>query len=97
MLKTQLSKPQDNLNILATYEQLVLYPTPTRDENHANYESNNTHQNSVGLHQEIARRINLFRSGQIQQLYEESRQVASKTPQSFAENPVKIQKNAHCT
>ena len=70
--------------LLVLFEQLVLFPSidPKKDDP----------KNS--LNQLIHHRLRLFRSGQIKQLYEESREVISKTPQQFAESPDTIQRSA---
>ena len=71
--------------LLVLFEQLVLFPSP-------NYAKDDPNNNS--LNQLIHHRLRLFRSGQIKQLYEESRTVVSKTPKDFADSPEKVQKHA---
>ena len=71
--KSKTSLPAYNADIAAgqliyLYEQLILAPT--------------THNKSDSLTQLIYRRIRLFRSGQLQALYDESRTVTSTSPQS---------------
>jgi len=71
--KAKASLPAYNADIAAgqliyLYEQLILAPT--------------THNKSDSLTQLIKRRIRLFRSGQLQTLYDESRTVTSTSPQT---------------
>lgn len=73
--------------LIVIFEQLVLYPTP-------NYDPNNT---TSSLTKEVLRRVNLFRSGQIKLLYEESLLVKSKTSKDFSTNPDKIRKDAQAS
>ena len=69
------------------FERLVLAPNP-HPKKHAN------DKNGTTINQLINRRLRLFRSGQIQQLYEESNQIESLTPSEYAERPVSKQRSA---
>jgi hypothetical protein len=67
------------------FEQLVLIPIPKS--------SNHKHQHS-SLNSTIHDRIRRFKQGKLCKLYEESRQIQSKTPREQANNPVEVQKAA---
>jgi len=67
------------------FERLVLAPNP---------DNNNNTNTKTSINQLIHRRLRLFRSGQIKQLYEESNLVTSKTPSDYAANPVSKQRSA---
>ena len=71
--------------LLILFEQLVLFPTPLEP-------GQTSHSGS--LNQEIHRRLRLFRSGQLRELYEESRRVVSKTPSQHADSPARVQRCA---
>jgi len=70
--------------LIILFEQLILYPTPGFKKD----------DKSGSLTSEVMRRINLFRSGQIKLLYEESRKVKSKTALDFARDPSQVRKDA---
>ena len=65
------------------FERLVLAPNP-----------DNNNDTKTSINQLIHRRLRLFRSGQIKQLYEESNCITSKTPGDYAANPVSKQRSA---
>ena len=69
------------------FERLVLAPNPNKKQ-HPN------DKNGESINQLIHRRLRLFRSGQIKELYDESNQVLNKTPSEQAANPVDVQKSA---
>ena len=64
------------------FERLILAPHPHLDDD------------DVSLNCLIHRRLQLFRSGQIQLLFDESDKVESRTPADFKNDPVKVQKSA---
>ena len=61
------------------FERLVLAPNPNKNPNPENGET---------INQLVKERIRLFRSGKIQQLYEESNAITSRTPAEQAARPV---------
>jgi hypothetical protein len=67
------------------FEQLVLFPIP---------KSSNHKHRPISLNSTIHDRIRRFKQGKLRELYEESRQIKSKTPREQANNPVEIQKAA---
>ena len=69
--------------LVVLLEQLVLFPSKKANE-----------IKEGSLHAEISRRVRLFRSGQIKQLYQESKLVTSKSAADFGKEAPKIQKSA---
>lgn len=65
------------------FERLVLAPNP-----------DTTTTGKTSINQLIHRRLRLFRSGHIKQLYEESNCITSKTPSEFSSTPVAKQRSA---
>ena len=65
------------------FERLVLAPNPA-----------NNSDTKTSINQLIHRRLRLFRSGQIKQLYDESNCITSKTPGDYATTPVSKQRSA---
>ena len=67
------------------FERLVLAPNPNPDKNN---------KDRATVRNLIRRRLRLFRSGQLQLLYDECNKVTSKSPDEQASNPVKKQRSA---
>ncbi|KAL7502962.1 hypothetical protein ACHAXN_001911, partial [Cyclotella atomus] len=77
--------PWPILQLQILFEQLVLFPiNKSQDNNKASEAVNAT----------IHTRLRKFKQGKIRELYEESRQVKSKTPKQQAAAPVKVQRSA---
>ena len=75
--------PWPLLQLQILFEQLILAPLPPSQNEH-----------SKGINSIIHDRLRRFKQGRIRELYEESRQVQSKTPKQQAERPVQIQRAA---
>jgi hypothetical protein len=73
------------LQLQILFEQLILFPINTPSDNP---------QSSKALNATIHERLRKFKQGKIRELYEESRQVRSKTPKQQAKSPVKVQRAA---
>ena len=69
--------------LIILLEQLLLLPSKKAEE-----------LKDSSLHTKICRRVRLFHSGQIRQLYQDSRAVISKSQADFEKGPPKIQKSA---
>jgi len=69
--------------LIILLEQLLFFPSKKIEE-----------LKDSSLHPEICRRARLFSSGQVRQLYQESRAVISQSRFDFEKEPPEIQKSA---